>query len=171
MKMQELSSRSFVGKYLALLFYPCNFSFACPTELIQFSDRIAEFRALGAEVVAISTDSKYSHFTWVTTPRKQGGLGEMKIPLLSDKSHRITKSYGVLNESQGIAYRALFVIDRQQVIRHVTISDEDITRSVDEALRVVKTCCFVDKHGNVCPYGPLQAKSVSREESDYFSTT
>ncbi|RLU19127.1 hypothetical protein DMN91_009485 [Ooceraea biroi] len=95
----------------------------------------------------------------------------MKIPLLSDKSHRITKSYGVLNESQGIAYRALFVIDRQQVIRHVTISDEDITRSVDEALRVVKTCCFVDKHGNVCPYGPLQAKSVSREESDYFSTT
>ncbi|XP_024891848.1 peroxiredoxin-2-like [Temnothorax curvispinosus] len=170
LKMQELSSQHFAGKYLVLLFYPCDFSFVCPTELIQFSDRIAEFRVLGSEVVAISTDSKFSHFAWVTTPRKQGGLGEMKIPLLSDKSHQITRDYGVLNEKQGYAYRALFVIDRQQIIRHVTINDEDLPRSVDEVLRVVKACCFVDKNGNICPYGPLPTKNAFGEEPDYFST-
>ncbi|XP_018305237.1 peroxiredoxin-2-like [Mycetomoellerius zeteki] len=171
LKMQELSSQHFVGKYLILLFYPCDFSFMCPTELIQFSDRIAEFQALGSEVVAVSTDSKFSHFAWVTTPRKQGGLGEMKIPLLSDKNHQIARDYGVLNEKQGYAYRALFIIDRQQIIRHVTINDQDLPRSVDEVLRVIKACCFVDKNGSLCPYGPVPTNNAFGEEPDYFSTS
>jgi len=104
------------------------------------------------------------------TPRKQGGLGEMKIPLVSDKNHRITRSYGVLDKNQGIAYRALFIIDRQQVIRHITINDDDIPRSVDEILRIVKICHFVDKHGNICANGPWQTKNCG-EEPDYFSVT
>lgn len=96
----------------------------------------------------------------------------MKIPLLSDKNHQITRDYGVLDEEQGYAYRALFVIDRQQIIRHVTINDDDLSRSVDEVLRVVKVCCFVDKHGkNVCPYGLLPMNNAFGEEPDYFSTT
>ncbi|EFN75524.1 Peroxiredoxin, partial [Harpegnathos saltator] len=170
LKLQGLSSQDFSGKYLVLLFYPCDFSFVCPTELIQFSERVGEFRALGAEVVAVSTDSEYSHFAWVTTPRKQGGLGEMRIPLLADKSLRITRNYGVLDEKQGTPRRALFIIDKKELIRHTTISAEAIPRSVDEVLRIVKICCFVDKHGPACPYGPLQAKNASGEEPDYFDT-
>ncbi|XP_020281232.1 peroxiredoxin-2-like [Pseudomyrmex gracilis] len=172
-KMQELSSRSYAKKYLVLLFYSCNFSFVCPTEIIQFSDRIADFRALEAEVVAVSTDSKYAHFAWVMTPRKQGGLGEMRIPLLADRNHEIARAYGVLNEKEGTAYRALFVIDRQQNIRQVTINDENLPRSVDEVLRLIKLCCYADEHGSVCPYGPLQtvASSSGDDESRYFDTT
>ncbi|XP_032682942.1 peroxiredoxin-2-like [Odontomachus brunneus] len=170
LKLQELSSQDFSGKYLVLIFYPCDFSFLCPTELIQFSDRVGEFRALGAEVVAVSTDSEFSHFAWMTTPRKQGGLGEMRIPLLADKSHQITEDYGVLDEKQGTARTALFVIDRQGIIRHMTINTEAIPRSVDEVLRVVKACCFVDKYGPTCPYESLQPKNASGEEPDYFST-
>ncbi|XP_025270504.1 peroxiredoxin-like [Camponotus floridanus] len=169
--MQELSSEHFSGKYLVLLFYPYDFSFACPIELIQFSDRIAEFRLIGSEVVAISTDSKFSHFAWMTTPRKQGGLGEMKIPLLSDQNHQIAKNYGVLNEKHGVAYRALFVIDKQQIVRHVTINADDLPRSVDEVLRIIKACRFVDEHGSVCPFGPLQTKTASRKEPDYYFHT
>lgn len=126
---------------------------------------------IGSEVVAISTDSKFSHFAWVTTPRKQGGLGEMKIPLLSDQNHQIAKNYGVLNEKHGVAYRALFVIDKQQIVRHVTINDDDLPRSVDEVLRVIKACRFVDEHGSVCPFGPLQTKTASGEEPDYYFHT
>lgn len=124
----------------------------------------------GAEVVAVSTDSEFSHFAWVTTPRKQGGLGEMRIPLLADKSHRIAWDYGVLDEKQGTARRALFITDHEGIIRHTMISAEAIPRSVDEVLRVVKACCFVDKYGPACPYGPLQAKNASGEKPDYFST-
>lgn len=94
----------------------------------------------------------------------------MRIPLLADKSHQITEDYGVLDEKQGTARRALFVVDREGMIRHMTISAEAIPRSVDEALRVVKACCFVDKYGPTCPYGPLQAKNASGEKPDYFST-
>lgn len=134
------------------------------------ADQFSDFAA-GTEVVAISTDSKFSHLAWVTTPRKQGGLGDIKIPLVSDKSHRITRDYGVLNEREGYAYRALFVVDRRQIIRHVTINDDDLPRSVDEVLRVVKTCRFVDKNGNVCPHGPLPAKRTFEEEVDNFDAT
>lgn len=95
----------------------------------------------------------------------------MQIPLVSDKSHRITRDYGALNEKEGYAYRALFVVDRRQIIRHVTINDDDLPRSVDEVLRVVKTCRFVDKNGNVCPYAPLPTKKAFGEEEDYFGTT
>lgn len=118
-------------------------------------------------VVAISTDSELSHLAWITTPRIQGGLGEIKIPLLGDTSQKIARSYGVLDEKKGIAHRAMFIIDRNCMIRHVTINSEDIPRSVDEVLRVVKTCQFVDKHGPTCPYGPSYVNSHDIE-SNYF---
>lgn len=96
----------------------------------------------------------------------------MRIPLLADRNHEIARAYGVLNEAEGTAYRALFVIDRQQIIRHVTINDENLPRSVDEVLRVIKLCCYADEHGSVCPYGPLKsAASSSGDESRYFDTT
>lgn len=95
----------------------------------------------------------------------------MRIPLLADKSLQITGDYGVLDERQGTARRALFVMDREGIIRHTTINAEAISRSVDEVLRIVKACCFVDEYGPACPYGPLQAKDVPDEEANYFCTT
>ncbi|XP_014607922.1 PREDICTED: peroxiredoxin-2-like [Polistes canadensis] len=170
-KITELSLKDFKGKYIILLFYPYDFTFVCPTEIIQFSERIDEFRNLNAEVVAISTDSEYSHLAWITTPRKQGGLGEMKIPVLADKNHKISKDYGILDEIRGIAIRALFIIDPKQLIRHVNLNDTAITRSVDEILRLLQACQFADQFGDTCPFGPVQQKRASMHNSIYFDTT
>ena len=114
----------------------------------------------------MSTDSQYSHFAWSTTPRKQGGLGEVNMPLLSDKNHKISKDYGILDESTGTPLRALFVIDKKQILRHVTVNEPAIPRSVDEILRVIQACQFVDKYGDICPMGPKQASRLSTESND-----
>merc|ERR1711874_513891 len=115
----EIKLSDFKGKYLVLFFYPQDFTFVCPTEIIAFSDRVEEFRKIGCEVVAASTDSHFSHLAWVNTPRKQGGLGNMKIPLLADKTCDIAKRYGVLKEDEGIAFRGLFIIDPNQNLRQI----------------------------------------------------
>ncbi|MCD1184916.1 peroxiredoxin, partial [Leptospira sp. Pond_2020] len=133
--------------------YPLDFTFVCPTEIIAFSDRIDEFRKIGCEVVAASTDSHFSHLAWVNTPRKQGGLGEMSIPLLADKSGKIAREYGVLNEETGIPYRGLFIIDGKGNLRQITINDLPVGRSVDETLRLVQAFQYTDIHGEVCPAG------------------
>ncbi|XP_013398625.1 peroxiredoxin-2 isoform X1 [Lingula anatina] len=141
------------GKYLVFFFYPLDFTFVCPTEIIAFSDRSEEFRSIGCEVVACSTDSHFSHLAWVNTPRKKGGLGQMKIPLLADKTMEIAKAYGVLKEEDGVTFRGLFIIDGQGILRQVTVNDLPVGRSVDETLRLVQAFQFTDKHGEVCPAG------------------
>lgn len=110
-QFEEISLSDYKGKYVVLFFYPLDFTFVCPTEIIAFSDRIAEFKKIDTVVIACSTDSEYSHLAWINTPRKQGGLGEMNIPLLADKSMSISKAYGVLDEASGIPFRGLFIID------------------------------------------------------------
>ncbi|KAK1803028.1 hypothetical protein P4O66_021553 [Electrophorus voltai] len=141
------------GKYLVMFFYPLDFTFVCPTEIIAFSERAAEFRKIGCEVIAVSTDSHFSHLAWINTPRKQGGLGSMNIPLLADLTHSISCDYGVLKEDEGIAYRGLFVIDDKGILRQITINDLPVGRSVDETLRLVQAFQHTDKHGEVCPAG------------------
>lgn len=101
--------------------------------------------------MAISTDSQYTHLAWVTTPRKYGGLGGMNFPLLSDKNHEISKRYGVLDEDLGVPNKAIFIIDNKQVLRHTSSCDMAIPRSIDEVIRVINACQFVEKYGNVCP--------------------
>lgn len=150
---KQIKLGDYSGKYVVLFFYPLDFTFVCPTEIIAFSERADEFRSIDTEVIAASTDSHFSHLAWINTPRKQGGLGEMKIPLLSDFTKQISKDYGVLLEAPGIALRGLFIIDPKGIVRHVTINDLPIGRSVDEALRLVKALQFVEKHGEVCPAG------------------
>lgn len=105
-------------------------TFVCPTEIIAFSDRAQEFEAIGVQLIAASTDSHFSHLAWVNTPRKQGGLGEMKIPLLADKSSKIARDYGVLDEESGVPFRGLFIIDGKQNLRQVTINDLPVGRYV-----------------------------------------
>lgn len=126
-------------------------TFVCPTEIIAFSDRVDEFKKIGCEVVACSTDSQFCHLAWTNTPRKQGGLGQMKIPLLSDKSLKNALSYGVYRSQDGVTFRGLFIIDGNGILRQVTINDLPVGRSVDETLRLVSAFQFADKHGEVCP--------------------
>ncbi|XKL66026.1 hypothetical protein PGB90_009446 [Kerria lacca] len=171
-QFKDIKLDDFKGKYLVLFFYPLDFTFVCPTEIIAFSDRIEEFRKIGCEVVAASTDSHFCHLAWVNTPRKEGGLGTMNIPLLADKSTNIAKAYGVYNEETGVPFRGLFIIDEKGFLRQVTINDLPVGRSVDETLRLVQAFQFTDKHGEVCPAnwkpGSKTMKADPKGAQEYF---
>jgi peroxiredoxin (alkyl hydroperoxide reductase subunit C) len=122
-------------------------TFVCPTEIIAFSDRVAEFKNIGCEVLAASCDSHFSHLAWVNTPRKKGGLGEMNIPLIADKAGKLARQYGVYNEETGVPFRGLFIIDGKQNLRQITVNDLPVGRSVDETLRLVQAFQFTDANG------------------------
>ncbi|CAF1475078.1 unnamed protein product [Rotaria sp. Silwood1] len=152
-EFKEISLNDFKDKYLVLLFYPLDFTFVCPTEIIAFSDRIQEFRNINTEVVAISVDSQFTHLAWINTPREQGGLGKIQIPLLSDLTHQISKDYGVYLQDVGHALRGLFIIDGRGILRQITMNDLPVGRSTDETLRLLQAFQYTDKHGEVCPAG------------------
>jgi len=170
----DLKLSDFFGKYLILLFYPLDFTFVCPTEIIAFSDRVEDFRALNAEIVGISTDSKFTHLAWVNTPRKQGGLGHVNIPLLSDLTHQISKDFGVYLEHLGHSLRGLFIIDGKGIVRQITMNDLPVGRSVDETLRLIQAFQYSDSHGEVCPAGWKKGDPTiipdPAEKLKYFST-
>ncbi len=158
------------GKYVVLFFYPLDFTFVCPTEIIAFSDRIAEFESRNTQVLGVSVDSKFSHLAWINTPRNKGGLGELKYPLIEDLTKSISKDYGVLLAA-GIALRGLFLIDTKGVVRHITINDLPLGRSVDEALRVIDALQHFEKHGEVCPadWKPGKDAMNTSKASEYFA--
>ena len=139
------------GKWLVLFFYPLDFTFVCPTEIIAFSDSAARFTEIGAKMAAISVDSQYSHLAWVKMARTDGGLGKVSFPLIADLNKDIARKYDVLLEGGGVALRGLFIIDPKGVVRHATVNDLPVGRNVDEVLRVIQAFQFVEKHGEVCP--------------------
>ena len=149
-EFKPVALADYKGKYVVLFFYPLDFTFVCPTEIVAFSDRIEDFRRRGAEVIGVSVDSKFSHLAWIQTPRTHGGLGGLRYPLVSDLTKRISQDYGVLLEG-GVALRGLYLIDKQGVVRAMTVHDLPLGRSVDEALRVLDALQFFEKHGEVCP--------------------
>jgi len=161
------------GKFTLLLFYPLDWTFVCPTEIIAFSDAAAEFEALNTQVLGVSIDSKYSHLAWTKQHREAGGLGGIKIPLLSDIKKEMATSYGVLHETDGVAYRGLFIIDPKGIIRQITINDLPIGRDVSEAQRLLKAIQFHQKHGEVCPVnwkeGDLTMKDDPDASLEYFT--
>ncbi|MGE4564478.1 MAG: peroxiredoxin [Victivallaceae bacterium] len=138
------------GKYVVLFFYPLDFTFVCPTELIAFDRAKAEFDALNTELVAVSIDSAYSHFAWRNMPRKEGGVGPLAYPMVADLAKSISRSYGVLKD-ESIALRGLFLIDREGIIRHELVNDLPLGRSVEETLRMVEALQFFEANGEVCP--------------------
>lgn len=150
---EELSLTAYTSnkQWLVLGFVPMAWTFVCPTEIIAFSDRIADFQSRGANVVFASTDSEYSLLAWTNASRRDGGLGQINIPLLSDKNHSLSKDYGVLIEDEGIALRGLFLIDPNGIVRQITVNDLPVGRSVDETLRLIDAFQFTDKYGEVCP--------------------
>jgi len=172
-EFKDINLAQYKGKYLVLFFYPLDFTFVCPTEIIAFSDRVEEFRKIGCEIVACSTDSHFTHLAWINTPRKQGGLGSLNIPLLADKTHRIARDYEVLDEDSGIPFRGLFIIDGKQKLRQVTVNDLPVGRSVDETLRLVQAFQYTDVHGEVCPAnwtpGSKTLKPNTKESLQYFN--
>ncbi|CAN0112512.1 unnamed protein product, partial [Ectocarpus sp. 13 AM-2016] len=153
----DVSTDDYKGKWVVLLFYPKDWTFVCPTEIIAFSDRHSEFEALGAQVLGISTDTEDSHLAWTRHPRKRGGLGHMRIPLVADPTKEISADYGVLIPSLGIALRGLFIINPEGILEQaslsVTINNLGIGRDVDETLRLIQAHQFLAKHGEVCPAG------------------
>jgi len=135
-----------------LFFYPLDFTFVCPSEIIAFSHRIEEFKSRGVNVIGVSVDSQYSHFAWRETPVEKGGIGKVKFPLVADLSKQISKDYDVLFD-ESVALRGSFLIDADGTVRHAVINDLPLGRNIDEMIRMVDTMLFTDEYGEVCPAG------------------
>lgn len=151
-KFQENFTLSqFKGKYVVLFFYPLDFTFVCPTELHAFQEKLEDFKSRNIEVVGVSVDSQFSHFAWLNTPVSKGGIQGVKYPLVADINKTISKDYDVLVENGGVAYRGLFLIDKEGIVRHQVVNDLPLGRNVDEAIRIADALQFVEEHGEVCP--------------------
>ncbi len=146
----ELTLSSFQGKYVILFFYPLDFTFVCPSEIIAFDRRLEEFKAKNCEVIGVSVDSQYTHLAWKSTPLREGGLGNVRFPLVADLKKDIARSYGVLHDD-AVALRGLFLIDKEGIVRHQLVNDLPLGRSVDEALRMLDALQFFEAYGDVCP--------------------
>ena len=139
------------GKAAVLFFYPLDFTFVCPSELIAFDHRYEEFKKRGVEVVGASIDSQFTHNAWRNTPTENGGIGAVKYALAADVKHEIAKAYGIEHPEEGVALRASFLIDKNGVVRHQIVNDLPLGRNIDEMLRMVDALQFHEEHGEVCP--------------------
>jgi len=172
----EVKLSALKGKYVVLFFYPLDFTFVCPTEIIAFDQKYDEFKKRGAEVIGCSVDSKFSHLAWQKVSRDAGGLGGVRYPLVADITKQIARDYGVLVEDggdAGVALRGTFVIDKKGNVRHSTINDLPLGRNIDEYLRLIDAIEFNEKHGEVCPAnwtpGADSMKADPEGSKAYFS--
>ena len=148
--VEDFTLSQYKGKYVLLFFYPLDFTFVCPSEIIAFNKKLDEFKERGVEVIGVSVDSQFTHFAWKNTPVNKGGIGDIKFPLVADLSKNIARDYGVLFD-EAIALRGLFLIDKDGIVRHSTINDLPLGRNVDEAIRMVDALQFFEENGEVCP--------------------
>ena len=146
------------GKYAVIFFYPLDFTFVCPSELIAFDHRLEEFKKRGVEVIGVSFDSHFTHLAWKNTPVNPGGIGKVGYPLVADIKHDIAKAYDVEADA-GVAYRGSFLIDKLGVVRHQVVNDLPLGRNVDEMLRMIDALQFTEEHGEVCPAGWSKGKA------------
>lgn len=161
----ELSKET-KGKYVAIVFYPLDFTFVCPTELIALDHRVDELKKRGVEVLAVSVDSQFTHAAWRNTPVNKGGIGPVKYTLIADVSHAIVKAYDVEVEGAAIAYRGTFLIDKAGVVRHQVVNDLPLGRNFDELVRTVDALQYVEEHGEVCPAGWNKGQSGFKPDAD-----
>ncbi len=184
--VENFSLDQYIGKkYVVLYFYPADFTFVCPTEIIAFQDKIAEFESRNVQVVGVSVDSGFSHWKWLQTPKKEGGIQGVKYPLVADNSMTISENYDVLagsfdynDEGQAIfngtpmAYRGLFLIDKEGLVRHQVVNDMPLGRSVSEVIRMIDSLQFFEENGEVCPAdwhkGDEGLKATQDGISDYL---
>jgi len=162
----QITLSSLRGKYVVLFFYPLDFTFVCPSEIIAFDKKLDEFTNRNCEVIGVSVDSKYTHLAWKKTPVDEGGIGPVRYPLVADLNKNIARSYGILvNDS--VALRGLFLIDTKGVIRHALINDLPLGRNVDEAVRMLDALQFVETHGDqVCPANWKKGEEAMKPDAD-----
>ena len=156
-EIKDIKLSSLKGKYVVLFFYPLDFTFVCPSELIAFDHRLEEFKARGVEVLSCSIDSHFTHLAWKNTPVNNGGIGQVGYPMVSDLNHTIAQAYDVESPG-GMAYRGSFLIDKTGLVRHQVVNDLPLGRNVDEMLRMVDALQFTEEHGEVCPAGWQKGK-------------
>ncbi len=149
--IKKISLDDFGGSYKIIFFYPLDFSFVCPTELQAFQEYYDAFKGRSTEIIAISVDSIYSHLAWLSLPQDQGGIKGIQYPLVGDITKNIARSFGVLDEETGVATRAMFVLDKKNIIQSIEITASSIGRSTEEALRLLDAMQYVERHGEVCP--------------------
>ena len=159
-------------KYAVLFFYPLDFTFVCPSELIAFDHRLDEFKKRGVEVLGVSIDSQFTHLAWKNTPVNSGGIGQVQYPMVADIKHEICRAYDVESEG-GVAFRGSFLIDKAGVVRHQVVNDLPLGRNIDEMLRMVDALQFTEEHGEVCPAGWNKGKAGMKADpsgvADYLT--
>lgn len=148
--IQDFTLSSLRGKYVVLFFYPLDFTFVCPSEIIAFDKKLDEFKSRNTEVISVSVDSEFSHFAWKNTPVNAGGIGNVQFPMVADLKKSISRDYGVLFD-ESVALRGLFLIDKEGIVRHALINDLPLGRNVDEAIRMLDALQHFEDHGEVCP--------------------
>jgi len=141
------------GKYAVIFFYPLDFTFVCPSELIAFDHRIEEFKKRNVEVIGVSIDSHFTHNAWRNTPIDKGGIGQVRYPLVADMNHAICKAYDIETPDGNVAFRGTFLIDKSGTVRHQVVNDLPLGRNIDEILRMIDALQFTEQHGEVCPAG------------------
>jgi peroxiredoxin (alkyl hydroperoxide reductase subunit C) len=170
---EKFTLSSLRGKYVVLFFWPLDFTFVCPTEIIAHDRRMPQFEQRRVEVVGISIDSQFTHFTWRNTPVKEGGIGPVRFPIVADIRHEITRAYGI-EHPDGVALRASFLIDRQGIVQHQVINNLPLGRNVDEMIRMIDALQYSEEHGEVCPAGWMKGEAgmqpTAEGVADYLST-
>ncbi len=168
----ELTLSSYRGKYVILFFYPLDFTFVCPSEIIAFDNKLEEFKSRNCEVIGVSVDSHYTHWAWKNTARNEGGIGNVQYPIVADLTKTIARDYEVLLEDS-IALRGLFLIDKNGVIQHAVVNNLPLGRNVDEVLRMLDALQFTEQHGEVCPAnwkpGEDAMKPTAEGVADYLA--
>ena len=162
---EDFKLSDYRGKYVILFFYPLNFTFVCPSEILAFNNAVAELEKNNCQLIAVSVDSHFSHLAWKNTPVNEGGIGKIQYPLVADLNKSISKDYGVLLDA-GIALRGLFLIDKEGIVRHMVINDLPLGRSVNEALRVLHALQFTEQYGDVCPANWQQGEEAMKPTAE-----
>jgi len=150
-EFKKISLEDYKGKKVVLFFYPLDFTFVCPTEILAFADNLAEFQKRNTEVIGVSIDSKFSHRAWAQVPREEGGIKGVNFPLVADIKKRIARDYGVLLKDLGFALRGLFIINKDGILKSMTVNHNDLGRNVEEVLRMIDAIDYSEEHGEVCP--------------------
>lgn len=158
-EIKELKLSDYKGKYVVLFFYPLDFTFVCPSELIAFDHRLEEFKKRNVEVIGCSIDSQFTHLAWKNTPVDKGGIGQVKYPMVADVKHAICQAFDVELAAGGVALRASFLIDKSGVVQHQVVNNLPLGRDIDEMLRMVDALQFTEEHGEVCPAGWKKGKA------------
>ena len=170
---EDFTLSSFKGQPVVLFFWPLDFTFVCPTEIIAHDKRIADFEARGVQIIGVSIDSQFTHHAWRETAIEKGGIGPVKFPMVADISHSITQAYGV-EHAAGVALRASFLIDKDGIVQHQVVNNLPLGRNIDEMLRLIDALQFTEEHGEVCPAGWQKGEDGMKPDAagvaDYLSS-